>query len=100
MTVCDFCGAAHSPFERQRLVWDLGADSELVLADLCSRCAGDADRLLDHYGGHGRNAIRLTRERRAAARHRAQPPRVVRVLIYLVVALVAFVLVTLISSLR
>jgi hypothetical protein len=100
MTVCDFCGAAHSPFERQRLVWQVGVEGELVLADLCSRCAADADRLLDLYGGHGRNAIRLTRERRAAARHTAQPARFGRVLIYLLVALVSFVLVTLISSLR
>ena len=41
LIACDFCGAPHSPFERQRIVWNSGPGTELVLADLCSRCAAD-----------------------------------------------------------
>jgi hypothetical protein len=100
LIACDLCGSPHSPFERQRVVWNSGPETELVLADLCSRCAADADRLLDLYGGHGRNAIRLTRGRRVAAFHATRAARLAHALVYLLVALAAFVLVTLISSLR
>jgi hypothetical protein len=31
-----------------------------VLADLCSRCADQADRILELYGGRGRHAMRIT----------------------------------------
>jgi hypothetical protein len=97
---CDFCGSPHSSFERQRVVWSSGSETELVLAELCSRCAADAGRLLDLYGGHGRNTIRLTRGRRVAAVHATRAARLTHALVYLLVALAAFVLVTLISSLR
>jgi hypothetical protein len=101
LIVCDFCGAARSPVERNRVVWDSGIDSYLVLADLCTRCAADADRLLDLYGGPGRNALRLTRDRRAALPGRAARARTLgRVLVYLLAGLASFILVTLISSLR
>jgi hypothetical protein len=99
LRVCDFCGSAFPPFERQRLIWDNGTESGLVLAELCRRCAADADRLLDRYGGHGRSALRLTREHGVAASP-VQLPRLVRLLVYLLVALASFFLVTLISSLR
>jgi len=100
LIACDFCGAPHSPFERQRIVWNSDPGTELVLADLCSRCAADAGRLLDLYGGHGRNAIRLSRARRVAAFRATRAARLAHALAYLLVALAAFVLVTLISSLR
>jgi hypothetical protein len=97
---CDFCGSPRSPLDRQRLVWNSGAETELTLADLCGRCAADADRLLDQYGGHGRNNIRLTRDERVASSQKAFAPKLARALLYLLVALAFFVLVTLISSLR
>jgi hypothetical protein len=49
--VCDVCEAPLVRDERRRLVWDSGVDGELVLAELCSRCAGESDRLLQLYGG-------------------------------------------------
>jgi hypothetical protein len=98
--VCDFCGSACSPFERQRVAWNSGVATELVLADLCNRCAADGDRLLDIYGGRGRNELRITRERRVAPAPTARGRTLGRVLVYLLVALSSFFLVTLISSLR
>jgi ribosomal protein L32 len=101
LSVCDFCGSARSPAERNRVVWDCGIDSDLLLADLCGRCAADADRLLALYGGRGRNALTLTRETRAALPVRAARARTLgRVLVYLLAGLASFILVTLISSLR
>ena len=57
---CDFCGAACPRSQRRRLTWETEAGDELVLADLCARCAAHADRLLDVYGGRGRASMRLT----------------------------------------
>jgi hypothetical protein len=99
--VCDFCGSALSPLERHRVVWNSGVASELVLADLCSRCAADADRLLGLYGGRDRNALRVTREKRVAAAPAGRRARTLgRVLVYVLAGLASFVLVTLITSLR
>ncbi|MGH3143688.1 MAG: hypothetical protein ACRDO9_11245 [Gaiellales bacterium] len=99
--MCDFCGSARSPLERERVVWRSDVGTELVLADLCARCAADADRLLDLYGGRGRRALRVTREKRVAAPPAA--PAWARTLwhtlLYLLIGLASFVLVTLISSL-
>jgi hypothetical protein len=100
LIACDFCGLPHSPFERRRVVWNSDPETELVLADLCNRCAADASRLLDLYGGHGRKAIRLTRGGRVAVSPATRVARLAHALVYLLVALAAFVLVTLISSLR
>jgi hypothetical protein len=96
--VCDFCKSARSPHERQQVVWKSGA-AELVLADLCSRCAANADRLLELYGGRGRVALRIT-EKRAAPVPAARARTLGRVLVYVLVGLASFILVTLISSLR
>jgi hypothetical protein len=98
--VCDFCGSALSPLERQRVIWNSGIAGKLVLADLCSRCAADADRLLDLYGGRGRDAIRVTRDKQVAPATVARARRLGGVLVYLLAALASFALVTLISSLR
>jgi len=102
--VCDFCGAARARSERQWVVWDTGLGTELVLAELCDRCAADADRLLDMYGGRGRNALRLAPERRVLARQTARArtlgASVVRGVLYLLVGLALFVVVTLITSSR
>jgi hypothetical protein len=99
---CDFCGAARARSERHRFVWDTGLGTELVLAELCSRCAGEADRLLEMYGGRGRDAIRLTQGHRVSAQE-APPVRtirgiVIRGLVYVSIALAAFVVVTFVTS--
>jgi hypothetical protein len=94
---CDFCRDALSREERHRLVWE-SPSAELVLADLCRRCATGAGTLLELYGGRGREAIALVQEVRPSAR----PHRVVgffaRGAVYLLIALMFFVIVTLISS--
>jgi hypothetical protein len=73
-----------------------------VLAELCRDCATFADQLLELYGGCGRPAISLVQE------HRAPPPaRAVQLrglsyaasgLLYLLIAIGSFVLVTLVTS--
>jgi hypothetical protein len=99
--VCDVCGAPRERGERRRLVWESGL-GDLVLADLCARCAGQSDRLLAMYGGRGRDAVRLTQEGSISAVERAPVRRVggmiVRGLVYVLIAVAAFVLVTLVSS--
>jgi hypothetical protein len=99
---CDFCGALRGGRARPRLVWDSGPGGEFVLADLCERCAGEADRLLEMYGGRGRAAMRLTTARLALA---AEPARlqqirgsIVRGLVYVLIALAAFLVVTFLTS--
>jgi hypothetical protein len=98
--VCDFCGAARSPLERNQVVWNRGVTSELVLADVCSRCADDGDRLLDLYGGRGRGALRIARRTRVSPAPARRTRTLGRVLLYLLAGLASFVLVTLITSLR
>jgi hypothetical protein len=98
--VCDLCGSARSPRERNRVVWATDGGDELVLADLCSHCAGDADRVLDHYGERGREALTVIKETRIEPIGSARAPRLARVLVYLLVGLASFFIVTLISSLR
>jgi hypothetical protein len=99
---CDFCGAPLVRGDRRRLIWDSGVGGDLVLADLCSPCANKATRLLDSYGGHGRNAIRLTQAAVVSAAETTPLQRaggiLVRSLLYALIALVAFVLVTLVTS--
>jgi hypothetical protein len=102
--VCDLCGAPLPRGERWRLVWKSGLVGDLVLADLCARCAGESDRFLERYGGGGREAVRLTQERFVPAVEPApgQLQRVggmiVRGLVYVLIALATFVVVTLVTS--
>jgi hypothetical protein len=93
---CDFCRGALSREERHRLVWESGAlDGELILAELCSRCA-------TAYGlgspSARTTALRLLQEIRPSA----APPKDVGVIMrgafYLLIALAFFFIVTLISS--
>jgi hypothetical protein len=97
---CDLCGGARERSERHRLVWDAGLGTELVLAELCRRCAERPDRLLEVYGGRGLDALKVTHVR--AARD-AQPRHrtvgiILRGLVYVLVALAAFVVVTIVMS--
>jgi hypothetical protein len=71
----------------------------LVLAELCRRCATQADPLLELYGGRGRDAIRLVQEIRASPPLRTgQPHAFARGIVYLLIAVASFLLVTLVTS--
>jgi hypothetical protein len=100
--VCDVCGAPRARGERRRLVWDSGVGGDLVLADLCGSCAAEIDRLLVLYGGHGRSAMRLTQADTVSARKRAPVRKVggiaVRSLLYLLIALASFLVVTFVTA--
>jgi hypothetical protein len=95
---CDFCRGALRREERHRLVWEGPFREELVLADLCSRCATSAETLLELYGGRGREAIALVQEVRPSARSHRVVGFLARGALYLLIALAFFLIVTLISS--
>jgi hypothetical protein len=99
---CDVCGRARARDERHRLIWESDPATRLLLAELCRDCAAVADPLLELYGGRGRDAIRLVQETRASLPPRRAQPRVLgyaaRGVLYLLIAVTAFVLVTLVSS--
>jgi hypothetical protein len=93
---CDFCRSPLPRGERHRLVWESAAlDGELILADLCSRCA-------TAYGSGSQpgrpSGLKLVQEVRPSA----APPKVVGVIargaFYLLIAFAFFFMVTLISS--
>src|SRR5215204_6585475 len=91
LPVCDFCGALRARGERRRLIWDSGLGGGLVLADLCGRCMSEAARLLELYGGHGRDAIRLTQAAPVSAAEKTPLQRVggilVRSILYVLIAI-------------
>ena len=83
-------------------MWAGPDGTELVLAEPCTRCASQADGLLALYGGRGRHAVRLMEVGPAympltVPRHRVSG-FATRGLAYLLIAIAAFLLVTLISS--
>jgi hypothetical protein len=93
---CDFCRRNLPRGERHRLLWESAAlDSELILADLCSRCA-------TAYGSGSRSArptaVRLLQEVRPSA----ASPKVAGVIacgaFYLLIAFAFFFIVTLTAS--
>jgi hypothetical protein len=102
LLACDVCGNARTRGERHRLVWESVPANRLVLAELCRNCATFADVLLDLYGGCGRDSVVLVHEIRASSPTRSVQPRVfghvARGILYLLIALAAFVLVTLATS--
>jgi hypothetical protein len=83
-------------------MWETEGGDELVLADLCARCASDADRLLEVYGGRGRASMRITGPAAADAIPLALARRasgmLVRGAVYILIALATFFVVTLITS--
>jgi hypothetical protein len=99
---CDMCGCARPRDERDRLVWESSPATRLVLADLCGDCARSADSLLELYGGRGRNGISLVHEIHGSPPPRSVQPRVLgsfaRGVLYLLIAVASFVLVTLVTS--
>lgn len=82
-------------------MWAGPDGTEFVLAEPCTRCASQADGLLELYGGRGRRAVRLVQ---VAPHVPLTVPRdrvsgfATRGLVYLLIAIAAFLLVTLISS--
>jgi hypothetical protein len=82
-------------------MWETESD-EIVLADLCARCAADADRLLEVYGGRARASMRLTAPATADAMPMALLRRASGVLargvVYALIALAVFFVVTLLTS--
>jgi hypothetical protein len=82
-------------------VWAGPGGSELVLAEPCAHCASQAEGLLELYGGRGRHAVRLAqvgpRIPLTVPRHRVSG-LATRGLVYFLIAIAAFLLVTLISS--
>lgn len=99
--LCDVCGQPRALGERRRLVWhSVGGD--LVLADLCALCAGESDRILETYGGRGRAAVGLVQEVSPPAVERAPVRRaggmIVRGLVYVLIALATFLLVTFVTA--
>jgi hypothetical protein len=83
-------------------MWESEGGGELVLADLCARCAADADDLLEMYGGRGRTSVQVTEPDTAEAIPLALVRRASGVLlrgaVYALIALAVFFVVTLITS--
>lgn len=84
------------------MVWDSRRDGELVLAELCPRCAGQADELVALFGGRGREAMRLTQHVAVSPAERMPVRRfggvVVRGVVYVLVAVVAFFVITFLTA--
>jgi hypothetical protein len=93
---CDFCRSPLPRGERHRLVWEGAAlDGELILADLCSRCA-------TAFGTGSWSArptaLRLVQEVRLSAAAPRAVGFIARGAFYLLIAFAFFFIVTLISS--
>lgn len=82
-------------------MWAGPDGTELLLAEPCQRCASQAEGLVELYGGRGRHAVRLVQAGNCipltVPRHRVSG-FATRALVYLLIAVSAFVLVTLIGS--
>jgi hypothetical protein len=98
---CDMCGGARKRSERHRLVWDAGDDTELILAELCPICAERPGRVLEFYGSRRHDALRVIHVHAAREGQRQGHTTrgiIVRGLVYILVALAAFVVVTSVTS--
>ena len=80
------------------MIWDAGYGNELVLAELCRDCAAEPEALLETYDARSHGALRVIRgdlvSEREAAPARPIPGVVLRGLLYVLLALAAFVVVT------
>jgi hypothetical protein len=102
-SACDICGAARTRSERQRLVWDTGSGTELILAELCRHCATRPEALLETYGAHSHGALRVITRADLVSERETAPARaisgiVLRGIVYVLVALAAFVVVTTLTA--
>jgi hypothetical protein len=94
---CDVCGHARTREERNRLVWESGFAGELILADLCSSCATKA------AGPYGlptvrAGTLRLVQHVAPSAPDHRVVGFIAHGVLYLLIAVTFFVIVTLISS--
>src|SRR5262249_12976552 len=97
----DFCRGPLARGERHRLVWESGVAGELILAELCAGCA---TTWFDSRRSQA-DTLRLVQDCRASAlsgRASALAPKAVgfaaRGVLYLLIAVAIFLIVTLISS--
>jgi hypothetical protein len=91
---CDFCRAALVRGERHRLVWDSAVAGELVLAELCAGCA-------TRWFGPRRSQVdtlRLVQAGRASVPAPKAVGFAARGVLYLLIAVTFFLIVTVISS--
>jgi hypothetical protein len=96
---CDFCRSALPRDERHRLVWESAAlATELILADLCSRCATEAFGSARGSRSVRPDELRLLQEVRPPARPHRVVGFIARGAVYLLVAAAFFLIVTLIGS--
>jgi hypothetical protein len=98
---CDLCGTPLERRERRRLVWASNLYGDLILAELCVPCASQADRLLKLYGARGSDAVTLSAETVSSvgpAKAQQIGGMLVRGLIYVLVAVAAFAVFTLVTS--
>jgi hypothetical protein len=96
---CDFCGSALPKGERHRFVWESAAlATELILAELCSRCATEVFRSAGGSRSARPDALRLVQELRRSAPAPKVASFIARGASYLLIALTFFLIVTLISS--
>lgn len=99
---CDVCGYARAPDERHRLVWGSDRAPQLVFAELCRDCATFVDQLLELYAGRSRDGIQLVEQILASSPPRTEHRRVLlytaRGMLYLLIAIASFLVVTLVTS--
>jgi hypothetical protein len=83
-------------------MWATETDGELVLADLCPRCASNAYRLLELHGARGQASLRVIGPDRVEAIGspllRRTSGAVIRAAIYVLIAVATFFIVTLITA--
>lgn len=97
--LCDVCSAPCPRGVRRRLVWASELAGDLVLADLCARCAADSDRLIQMYAGESvRVTEQVVRSPVTPAPARRVGGMVLRGIVYFAIAVAAFAVVTLLTS--
>jgi hypothetical protein len=97
---CDFCRSTlPRGAERNRLVWDSPElATELILADLCSRCAAEAFGPALGSQPARLDSVRLVQEVQSSAAASKVMGFIARGVSYVLIALAFFLVVTLISS--
>jgi hypothetical protein len=96
---CDFCRGSLVSGERHRLVWESPElATDLILADLCSRCATAYASAGASRWSVRTNAVRLVQEVRPSAAAPKVVGFIARGAVYFLVAVTFFLIVTLISS--
>jgi hypothetical protein len=95
---CDFCRSAFPRGERHRLVWESAVAGELVLAEICSRCAAKSFGSAHGASTSQPDTLRLVQAVESSAPAHRVVAFVAHGVLYLVIAVTFFLIVTLISS--